>query len=1140
MSIISLGGSNIRGISIEFGGNTTALTAALQDVNRQSRSLQGELRSVDRLLQLDPTNTELVAQQQRLLAEAVENSREKLNRLRAAQEQVNEQFARGEISQGQMRAFEREVARAEQELRRFEEQASDAGRAAATLGERIQNSSEILNNVGQQMFAVGAAATAGLGLAVKSAMDFEAQMDRVQAISGSTVAQFEQLRQAAIDLGGSTSFSASQVAQGMEMLAAAGMNANDILGAMPGVLSATSASGEDMALVAETMGNALNVFGLRASESTSVADVLAQVANMSSAGILDMSYTMKYAGPVAAQLGYSIEELGAAVIEMANAGIKGEQAGTTLRASLIRLVDPPKEAAEMMDKLGVVATDLNGKMLPMGDIIGQLETKMQGMTEAQKTAALAAIFGTEAVSGMMVLVNNGKTKFDEYTTALENSNGASQKAAHIMTDNLKGSLDQLSGAFESAAITIGTALAPAIQAVAKLLTTLVDKFNSLPTPVQNTVAIAAALAAVMALVGGPLLIVIGALPTMAAGFAVISGAAVALVPKLVALVMMGLGPVGIAIAAVIAIGVLLYKNLDAIQTKANEFVAGLDQTTDDFKAAVADKFSTMAEDAKEWGSQIIEGLITGIKDRGAALKANVTELINNNIPLVVRKLLRMSSPSQVMAEFGRNVAEGLAQGMAENADKVSEETQKLTQAIKQTAQAMATDLNNALTLTKAQLDLEAAAMTATATETEKLTLEMKKLLAEKEAAAAKVEILAAAHKTAKEKLGENNETTRQYSRELQLAQIELQKTETSIQKTNIAIGQQAEKAKEAAAAQVKALQDISDEIEVVEKKYRDDLVAAAEEYQEQVGQANERLIEDERRITREYEQELSNRADALSNFVSLFDAVRDRDITGDQLLANLRGQVDAFDSWQENIAELAARGVDEGLIEELRQMGPKAGPEIAALNTLTDEQLNEYVTLWRDKNQAAREEAVNQLQQQRVEMQQKLTEIRMAASEQLEQYRVEWEKKNAAIRKNAEEEMQRIEERFKSIAEAGTNYGVALVENFATGMQSRFDYLRAMVEEARQITAGLDPSVRHSPSLIDRVQSGIQTIFDSYKGLGNQLSGINFAGIISPGALSGLNSTNVSNSYGGNVINITVQDGEDMLRTLHRQGVRLP
>lgn len=1135
MSIISLGGSNIRGISIEFEGNTTALTSALQDVNARSRSLQGELNQVQRLLRMDPGNIQLIAQQQQLLAEAVDNSREKLNRLRAAQEQVEAQFARGDISEGAYRAFQREVARAEQELRRFEEQASDAGRAAATLGERIQNSSEMLNNVGQQMFAVGAAATAGLGLAVKSAMDFEAQMDRVQAISGSTVAQFEQLRQAAIDLGGSTSFSASQVAQGMEMLAAAGMNANDILGAMPGVLSATSASGEDMALVAETMGNALNIFGLRASESTSVADVLAQVANMSSAGILDMSYTMKYAGPVAAQLGYSIEELGAAVIEMANAGIKGEQAGTTLRASLIRLVDPPKEAAEMMDKLGVVATDLNGKMLSMGDIIGQLETKMQGMTEAQKTAALAAIFGTEAVSGMMVLVNNGKTKFDEYTTALENSNGASQKAAHIMTDNLKGSLDQLSGAFESAAITIGTALAPAIQAVAKLLTTLVDKFNSLPTPVQNTVAIAAALAAVIALVGGPLLIVIGALPTMAAGFAVISGAVVALVPKLAALVMMGLGPVGIAIAAVIAIGVLLYKNW-------NEIKAGAKGLLDAIEAAfigIGQAAEKTINNAVSWGRDIVQGMIDGITgfiDRAVDAASNLADKISST----VKRILGISSPSRVMAEFGRNVAEGLALGIDEGASEAIKEAQKLAQAITQAAQVMTTDLSGALTLTRAQLDLEAAAMASTATETEKLTLEMKKLRAEKEAAAAKVDILSAAYKTAKEKLGENNEITKRYSQELQLAQIELQKTEISIQKTNIAIGQQAEKTKEAAAEQVNALQDVADEIEVVEKKYRDDLVAAAEEYQEQVRQANERLIEDERRITREYEQQLNNRADALSNFVSLFDAVRDRDITGDQLLENLRGQVDAFEDWQANIAELAARGVDEGLINELREMGPKAGPEIAALNTLTDEQLNEYVTLWRDKNQAAREEAVNQLQQQRVEMQIKLMEIRMAAAEQLEQYRIEWEKKNVAIRKNAEEEMQRIEERFKSIAEAGTNYGVALVENFATGMQSRFDYLRAMVEEARQITAGLDPSVRHSPSLIDRVQSGIQTIFDSYKGLGNQLSGINFAGIISPGALSGLNSTNVSNSYGGNVINITVQDGEDMLRTLHRQGVRLP
>jgi hypothetical protein len=121
---------------------------------------------------------------------------------------------------------------------------------------------------------------------------------------------------------------------------------------------------------------------------------------------------------------------------------------------------------------------------------------------------------------------------------------------------------------------------------------------------------------------------------------------------------------------------------------------------------------------------------------------------------------------------------------------------------------------------------------------------------------------------------------------------------------------------------------------------------------------------------------VEERTRALSNFVGLFDEVAGRDVSGESLLANLRGQVDAFENWSGEHPDLAARGVDQGLIEELRQMGPKAGPEIAALNTLTDEQLAEYVTLWRRKNQEAREEAVNQLQQQRVEMQQKLQEIR--------------------------------------------------------------------------------------------------------------------------------------------------------------------
>ncbi|MDQ7790136.1 MAG: hypothetical protein RDU41_08800, partial [Clostridia bacterium] len=203
----------------------------------------------------------------------------------------------------------------------------------------------------------------------------------------------------------------------------------------------------------------------------------------------------------------------------------------------------------------------------------------------------------------------------------------------------------------------------------------------------------------------------------------------------------------------------------------------------------------------------------------------------------------------------------------------------------------------------------------------------------------------------------------------------------------------------------KELRDLADDIDKVEKKYREDLVAALEDYERKVSEVNRKLIEDERKLRDEFERTVDDRARSLRDFVGLFDAVTGRDVSGGDLLANLRGQVAAFEDWAKNIQELAARGVDEGLIAELREMGAKAGPEIAALNTLTDDELKEYVALWKSKNEQARKEAQAQLQQQRIEMQQRLQEIRAVAAEQLEAYRLEWEKKNAEIRKNAEEEL---------------------------------------------------------------------------------------------------------------------------------------
>ncbi|WP_017435145.1 phage tail tape measure protein [Saccharococcus caldoxylosilyticus] len=450
---------------------------------------------------------------------------------------------------------------------------NEVGQRMQDLGSRMQSAGQgIAMSFGAVTTAIGGA----LGFAVKKSMDFEAQIDRVGAIAGATPAELEKLKKSALDLGASTSKSATEVAQAQEIMATMGYKTNQIIAAMPGVIAAAEASGEDMALVADTVSAALNAFGLSADKASKVADVLAQAANDSAAGIQDMQYTFKYAAPIANQLGISLEQLAAATEIMANSGIKGEQAGTTLRAALIRLSDPPKAAANTLHDLGVKITDSQGKMLPFSKIIEQIKNKTEGMSNAQKAAALSAIFGTEAVSGMMAVVEAGPQKLDALTKSLQNSVGASQEAAQKMKDNLKGALENLSGAFETAQITIGNALAPAIQKIAEALQGLIEWFNQLSPATQKFIAIGAAVAAVLTGIVaafGVVLAVIGAaasgIGALTTAFGAVSGA-IAAAGGAMAIIT---GPIGIAVAAIAGLtvaGVALWKNWDTVKAKATE------------------------------------------------------------------------------------------------------------------------------------------------------------------------------------------------------------------------------------------------------------------------------------------------------------------------------------------------------------------------------------------------------------------------------------------------------------------------------------------------------------------------------------------------------------------------------------------
>ncbi|NTX58757.1 phage tail tape measure protein, partial [Myxococcus sp. CA039A] len=272
------------------------------------------------------------------------------------------------------------------DLSDFQKEMKEFQKTWGGLGRQLQDAG---TKIGVAFTAAGGAIAAGLGFAVNKAMDFDAQMSRVSAIAGATGAELEALRQTALDLGASTSKSAGEVAVGMELMAQKGYDAQQVIAAMPGVIAAAEASGEDMALVADTVASALNAFQMEASDASKVADILAKSANTSAAGVQDLQYAFKYAAPVANALGISLEELAAATGIMADNGMKGEQAGTTLRAALLRLTDPPKEAAAELKKLGVSVTDASGKFLPFDQIIGQLAASTANMTNAQEAQALS-------------------------------------------------------------------------------------------------------------------------------------------------------------------------------------------------------------------------------------------------------------------------------------------------------------------------------------------------------------------------------------------------------------------------------------------------------------------------------------------------------------------------------------------------------------------------------------------------------------------------------------------------------------------------------------------------------------------------------------------------------------------------------
>lgn len=325
--------------------------------------------------------------------------------------------------------------------------------------------------------AITGTATALAGVAtaaIKVGSDFEAQMSRVQAISGATGDELESLKNQAIQLGADTAFSAKEAAEGMENLAAAGFTTTEIMDAMPGMLNLAAAAGEDLAASSDIAASTLRGFGLEASDAAHVADVLAENANRTNSSVAETGEAMKYVAPLARAAGISMEETAAAIGIMANAGIQGSQAGTTLRGALSRLSKPTDAMSAAMEELGVSFYDSNGKMKSLTEQVGMMRKATEGMTDEQKNNYLVTLYGQEALSGMLALMNEGEDALGDLTDAYEACDGSAEKAAETMQDNLQGAIEQLGGSAESLGIIFYESVSDNLKDTVKVVNDSVD------------------------------------------------------------------------------------------------------------------------------------------------------------------------------------------------------------------------------------------------------------------------------------------------------------------------------------------------------------------------------------------------------------------------------------------------------------------------------------------------------------------------------------------------------------------------------------------------------------------------------------------------------------------------------------------
>lgn len=606
-----------------------------QEIGENARAYaQARLKVAELGRQISATKNpskELVAEFNRQQA-AMQKARSAIDRQRASLKQLESQNGLAGASLKQLIAREKELAI-------NAERVAKAQNAQARAAGAISKNNATIASTAPYASGVGMALGAGLAKSITIGAAFESDMAKVAAVSRASDEQLKQLTATARKLGAETQWSASEAAQGMQYLAMAGFKTNEIIETMPGMLNLASAGAIDLASASDIASNILTGFGLSASDMNRVGDVLTNTFTQSNTTLQGLGATMKYAAPVAKAMGVSIEQAAAMAGKLGDAGIQGEMAGTTLRSVLLRLSAPSEKAAVALDALGVKTTDANGKMKSFPAILKELNAAMSGMSESARANFTKTIFETEAMSGALVLMEQaGSGALDKFLGSVQDV-GSAESVASKQIDNLKGDVTILNSAMQEMALKIYDSVKPALRAFAQQATEIVTRIGAWakenPGLVQKIVAVAGAVAAftaaalpmlaalktaqfIFALIKAPILAARAAIMAVRMGWILYTGAttagtvatksaraaqiAFAAAAKIMAAAQwalnaaMSANPIGLVIAgiaALIAIGVLLYKNWDTIKEKVLDLWAAFSKTFPEAAGLIKKVFGTV-------------------------------------------------------------------------------------------------------------------------------------------------------------------------------------------------------------------------------------------------------------------------------------------------------------------------------------------------------------------------------------------------------------------------------------------------------------------------------------------------------------------------------------------------------------------